>query len=249
MIPAAAHGVSSLSRQRGQPGHLRLASYNVHSCVGTDGRRDVGRVAQVMGEIDADVIGLQEVDCGYRYAHEIDQLDELRATTGMIAIGGPTMTREAYTFGNALFTRLPVLSVRHVDLSIKRFEPRAALDVDLDVAGVVMRVMVTHFGLMPWERRWQAATLLQALRGDEQDLTVLCGDFNEWTPMWKTVRQLDAYFGPALALRTFPSRRPMLALDRIWLRPRDTLAGMWVHQSPVARVASDHLPICADLAL
>jgi endonuclease/exonuclease/phosphatase family metal-dependent hydrolase len=67
--------------------------------------------------------------------------------------------------------------------------------------------------------------------------------------MWPAVRELDHRFGHAPTLRTFPARRPVLALDRIWVHPRAALASMWVHRSVHARVASDHLPICADLAL
>lgn len=202
-----------------------------------------------MREIDADIIGLQEIDCGYHYPQELDQMEELRSATGMSAIAGPTLTRETCTYGNALFTRLPIVSVRHIDLSAKRREPRAALDVDLDIDGRIVRVVATHFGLSPWERRWQTSTLVEALHGNAQQLTVLCGDFNEWARILPTVRQLNAHFGRSRSLRTFPARRPVLALDRIWVRPADALATMWVHRSALSRVASDHLPICANLAL
>ena len=167
----------------------------------------------------------------------------------MTGITGPTLRRDACTYGNALFTRLPVAAVRHIDLSTKRRETRAALDIDLQVDGRTLRTIVTHFGLSPWERRWQAATLVAALDEHAQALTIVCGDFNEWTRMWPSVRELDARFGPAATLRTFPARRPVLALDRIWVGPRAALASVWVHRSAHARVASDHLPIGADLAL
>jgi endonuclease/exonuclease/phosphatase family metal-dependent hydrolase len=226
---------------------FRIASYNVHRCVGTDRRRDVERVAAVIGEIDADVIGLQEIDCGYFHSHPIDQMEQLQQATGMKCVMGPTQKRDAYVYGNALFTRRSILAVRHADLSVRRREPRAALDVDVEIDGRLVRVIVTHFGLSPRERRQQTSTLLETLSDQQRDLTVLCGDFNEWTPPWPTVRELDAYFGPSRPLRSFPARRPLLALDRIWIRPATALAALWIHRSQLARVASDHLPICADI--
>jgi endonuclease/exonuclease/phosphatase family metal-dependent hydrolase len=226
---------------------LRVASYNVHRCVGTDGRLDVDRVARVIMEVDADVTGLQEIDCGYHIAPGIDQIEHLQRVTGLTAIAGPTLIRDECSYGNLLFTRHSVVTVRHVNLSIWRHERRGAIDVDLQVGAAVVRVIVTHFGLTPWERRWQTAALLELLNSDQRPVTILCGDFNEWVPMWSTVRQLDAHFGRSQALRTFPARRPLLALDRIWIRPVSSLTAMWIHRSPLARVASDHLPICAAL--
>jgi endonuclease/exonuclease/phosphatase family metal-dependent hydrolase len=229
---------------------LRIASYNVHRCVGVDGKRDVARVAAVIREIDPDVIGLQEIECGYHDQRGRDQVDELQEFTNLTGISGPTVVRRACIFGNALFTRRPVVAVRHADLSRKRREPRAALDVDLELgASSVARMIVTHFGLSPWERRSQTSTLLAALRDNERDLTILCGDFNEWIRRWPTVRELDTFFGPSKPLTSFPSRRPFLALDRIWVRPAAALTKLWIHRTPLSSAASDHLPICAQVAI
>lgn len=205
-------------------------------------------MAAVIREIDPDVIGLQEIECGYHDQRGRDQVDELQEATKLAGISGPTMVRKACIFGNALFTRRPVVSVRHADLSRRWREPRAALDVDLQVDTSIIRLIVTHFGLSPWERRAQTATLLAALRDNERDLTILCGDFNEWIQRWPTLRALDAFFGAAQALSSFPARRPFLALDRIWVRPTAALTKLWVHRSPLAAMASDHLPICAEVS-
>src|SRR5262245_49088148 len=113
-------------KNKQEVGAIRVSSYNVHRCVGLDGQRDVGRIARVIGEIEPDVIGLQEIDCGYHYRHHRDQLEELQDASGMTSISGPTRVRDTCTYGNALLTRARVLAVRHADLSFGRREPRAA---------------------------------------------------------------------------------------------------------------------------
>jgi endonuclease/exonuclease/phosphatase family metal-dependent hydrolase len=152
-------------------------------------------------------------------------------------------------YGNALLTRHPVTAVRRIDLGVSGREPRGALDADLDVRGRCVQVVVTHFGLSAAERRQQASRLLEAVRLDVEHPILLLGDFNEWLPGGGALRMLQPHFVRSPSLPTFPSLRPMLALDRIWIRSGHALAGVRVHRSPAARVASDHLPLRADIAL
>src|ERR1044071_5487501 len=112
---------------------LRIASYNVHGCRGTDGKKDAARIAQVIRELECDTIGLQEVD--YR-------LDYIAGRLGMLAIPGLTLVRPGGPYGTALLTTRPVLDVRRLALGYGRREPRNALDVDLDVCGTRLRVIV-----------------------------------------------------------------------------------------------------------
>jgi endonuclease/exonuclease/phosphatase family metal-dependent hydrolase len=219
---------------------LRIASYNVHRCIGTDGRHDPDRVAAVLRELDADVIGLQEVACR-RGPGGVDQLAHLAHLTGLHAIAAPTVRAADAERGNALLTRWPVRAARFVDLSIERREPRGALDVTIEPDGAALRVVVTHLGLRGGDRRRQVAALLGLLRGTER--LVLLGDFNEWFPAGVALRRLHGTLGRALAVRSFPSRRPVFALDRIWVRPRVALSAFAAHRSLLARVASDHLPV------
>jgi endonuclease/exonuclease/phosphatase family metal-dependent hydrolase len=231
------------------PDCLRIASYNVHRCKGSDGRCDASRVAQVIEEIGCDTVGLQEVDNRADVAHDSMQLDFLADATRMQAIAGHTIVHHEGHYGNALLTRRPVLGVRRHQLTFKSREPRNALEVDLDVAGRRVRVIVTHLGLWPAERRYQARSLLTLLRevAPEQPVVVL-GDINEWMPMGRPLRWLHGMLGHAPAERTFPARLPMFALDRVWVRPRHTLLAFGSHRSPVANVASDHLPVMAIIA-
>ena len=217
---------------------LRIASYNVHGCVGTDGRKDAARIAEVIRELDCDTVGLQEVD--YR-------LDYIAGRVGMRCIPGITLVRHDGPFGNALLTTRKVLDVRQLALGYGRREPRSALDVDLDVCGQKLRVIVTHLGLFAAERRWQVRKLLEMVR-DTQERLVVLGDINEWFPFSRPVRWFNRLLGHSVVERSFPSRWPLLALDRVWVRPRPALLALKAHRSALAAAASDHLPVKAIVA-
>src|SRR5436190_14541829 len=217
---------------------LRIASYNVHGCVGTDGRKDAARIAEVIRELDCDTVGLQEVD--YR-------LDYIAGRVGMRCIPGITLVRHDGPFGNALLTTRKVLDVRQLSLGYGRREPRSALDVDLDVCGQKLRVIVTHLGLFAAERRWQVRKLLEMVKSTEERLVVL-GDINEWFPFSRPVRWFNRLLGHSVVERSFPSRWPLLALDRVWVRPRPALLALKAHRSALAAAASDHLPVKAIVA-
>jgi len=228
---------------------LRVASYNIHECVGVDGRRDPERIASVLREIDADVIALQEVDARPGDPETSMQMDYLATSLGLQGIFGPTLRRNGGEYGNSLLTRRPVLDVRQVDLTVYRREPRGALDVDLDVDGTPVRVIVTHLGLLPGERRTQVRRLLDRLGDDRTELIIVCGDMNEWFAVGRPLRWLHARLGRTRGLPTFPAPFPVFALDRTWVHPRAALAKLATHTTPTARRASDHLPIIADIRI
>jgi endonuclease/exonuclease/phosphatase family metal-dependent hydrolase len=152
-------------------------------------------------------------------------------------------------FGNALLSRWAPCAVRRIDLSVPGREPRGALDVDLECHGLPVRVIATHFGLRRTERRHQWHTLLGRLETAPDDRVLVLGDFNHWRRRDRALAGVDLRFGATPALRTFPSRRPIFALDRVWLQPRHALLGLAVVASPLARVASDHLPLRAEISL
>ena len=190
-------------------GHrLRVVSYNIHECVGGDGRRDPARIAAVLREIDADVIGLQEVDARPSATSESMQMEYLAATLGHHAVAGPTLQRPNGEYGNALLTRRRVLDVRKIDLTVYRREPRGALDVDLDIDGTAVRVVVTHLGLLPGERRTQVRRLVDLLGESRSDVVILCGDINEWFAVGRPLRWLHARLGRTAGVATFPAAFP-----------------------------------------
>jgi endonuclease/exonuclease/phosphatase family metal-dependent hydrolase len=228
---------------------LSFASYNVHRCVGRDARHDPERIAHVLGELSADVVALQEVDSREGGEGGVDQFEVLARATGYRAIAGPTLRSHRGHYGNALLTHLPVLEVRRVDLTVAGREPRGALDVLLEHARAgPLRVIATHLGLGFRERRDQVKRLLELLDRPEQErLLVVLGDVNEWLPRSLSLHGLRRRLGPGSRARTFPSRRPVFALDRIWVLPSRAVTRVRCHASPLARMASDHLPLRAEV--
>lgn len=228
---------------------LRAASYNIHSCVGVDRNRDPERVARVIRELDADVVGLQEVRSDRQGGPEAHQADYLARSLGLEAVSGPAVRKSRGEYGNLLLSRLPILSVAQHDLSVPRWEPRAILEAELGSQDSPVRVVVTHFGLRVSERRRQVRMLVRVLERAPETPTVLLADVNEWLPPSRVLRKLHRVMGRSPARRTFPSRIPLFALDRIWVRPAPALEALAVHRSRLARVASDHLPITATIEL
>jgi endonuclease/exonuclease/phosphatase family metal-dependent hydrolase len=229
---------------------LTIASYNVHGCVGGDGRRDVARVARVLRDLGAHVIALQEVDCHPEDPAQVQEpIEVLAHLAGFHAVWAPTLCTERGHFGNAILTSLPVLRKRIIDLSFLQREPRGALDAELDLGGARLRVIATHLGLWPSERRYQVQKLLASAAHDPEVPTVLLGDINEWLLLGRPLRWLHAHFGYSPHVRSFPARLPLLSLDRIWAHPPQALSRVRVFSAGEARLASDHLPVLGDLEL
>jgi len=226
---------------------IRVATWNVHSCVGTDRRHDPARTAAVISELDADVVALQEFQYPADIALEtrtpvvLERLDRYECALG------PTLTRLTHSFGNVLLTRHPIRDLRRLDLSHQRREPRGALAATMDVHGVDLHVVATHLGLRPAERRLQVRRIMEHIETLSSGFLVVLGDFNDWLPGRSLVHVLDRRLGTAPPPRSFPVGFPLLALDRIWVQPRASLKRISVHATPVARLASDHFPVVADI--
>lgn len=228
---------------------VSLASYNIHRGFGTDGRYAPERTVEVIEALDADIIGLQEVDMRLLVDGRA-QLDFLAGSLSLNAVPGPNVKGRRGKFGNALLSRWPVRQVRRADLTVGHFEPRGAILAELEVRGRGLRVVVTHLGLNAAERRFQVRALLSALEeaGEPDIPTIIMGDFNEWRPTRGALRHIDRRYGTSLMPRTFPSRLPLLPLDRIWAWPAAGLRRLSVYATPLSRITSDHLPLRAEVA-
>lgn len=226
---------------------LRVATYNVHGCVGGDRCYDEARIIEVLRELDADVVGLQEVwllDEQHRRF-----LSRAEKALSMSSHFGRTLEAKHGVYGNALLCRAHVSTVENLDLSVPRREPRAALLASLTIHGEPLCVCVTHFGLTRAERAVQARRLCEHLAGRARGVTLLLGDTNIWAPREPAAATLRHTFGPARSARSFPATWPVFAIDRVAAYPPQRLLSTSAHRSATARLASDHLPVTAEIDL
>ena len=235
------------------PAPLRIATYNVHACIGRDGRHDPDRVATVIEELNADVIALQELTYPASVALETRTPYFLTTLDRYECALGPTRNRMRQTvtecFGNALLTRHRIVDVHRIDLSMERREARGALAATIDVGGTLLHVLATHLGLRVHERRFQVRQILDYLDSVRNTSVVVLGDFNDWLPGRSAAHVLDRRMGRPPRPATFPVAWPLIALDRIWVHPRRALRQISVHATPTARLASDHFPVVAEIAV
>lgn len=227
--------------------YISVASYNVHRCIGRDRCCAPSRIAEIIKELNATIVGLQEVDSNFN--GNINAAGHLSAMLGLEAVPGPSMVRQNGHYGNLLLTSHPIASVRKIDLSVQGREPRSALDVALDVEGRTVRVILTHFGLKSSERRAQIERLRESVVIDPDQLTIFMGDFNEWLLWTRRLGSLRSHSGNSGFLRTFPSRFPFFPLDRVFVWPKEAFLGAEVVSTPLSRTASDHLPIRAFIKI
>lgn len=226
---------------------LRFATYNIHRSIGRGGIKNALLTADVIKKLNADVIALQEV--AFDSFSSENELTYLAKAVGAEVIPGPTLLDKKDLYGNAVLSRITPFHVRRMDISIDHREPRGAIEVTYSLAGITLKIVATHIGLRPYERRRQIRRLLSILDGKSADITILLGDFNEWFLWSRPLNWIQRRFGKLPAPATFPARFPLLSLDRIWVHPADCLISMYVITGYPAIAASDHLPLVADIDL
>lgn len=236
---------------------IRILSYNVHSCVGTDRKLDVGRVADMIATLEPDIIGLQELDVGRRRSGGVDQAEEIARRLKMDFHFHPALTLEEERYGDALLTAFPMRLVKAGALpSIG--EPRGALWTTVEVAGKAVQVFNTHLGLLRRDRLRQAKALTgpEWLRHPQTDgkPLILIGDFNS-IPSSAPYRLICERFADArqqtgrLPAPTFPARWPLLRLDHVFVSGGPRIIKAEAISTAAARRASDHLPLLVTAEL
>jgi endonuclease/exonuclease/phosphatase family metal-dependent hydrolase len=225
---------------------LSVASYNIHKGVGTDRRRDLARTAAVIAEIGADILALQEVDTRFGTRTGLLDLDSIRRDLGLIAVPLDGVGEAHGWHGNLLLVRNALVQEVH-QLILPGFEPRGALVTDLVIAGQALRVVNAHLGLLPASRAVQARAMLDKIGLLDERPMLLMGDLNEWRRAGAAFKTLGKHFTIAPPRPSFPSRYPLLPLDRMMVSPPGELLDIATHSSPLSRRASDHLPIKATL--
>jgi endonuclease/exonuclease/phosphatase family metal-dependent hydrolase len=195
----------------------------------------------------ADFVGIQELEDRILGTEPVSEY--LARNLDMHAYRGSTLMRQDAHYGNLLLSKEPAQAMRLHDISMPDREPRGVIEAMYDLLGQRVRVLVTHFGLKAFERRQQVRNLLGIVDGDDPDIDVLTGDFNEWRPASHTVKALKSRFGIVVRRRTWPARRRLLALDGICVSPEVLRHTVRVVDSRRARWASDHLPLVCDLEI
>jgi endonuclease/exonuclease/phosphatase family metal-dependent hydrolase len=236
---------------------LRLVTWNIHKGIGTDGKYELARIVKVLKELSADVVCLQEVDDGCRRSGCDRQSHRLADALGYphVALGLNVQVKEG-AYGNLTLSRHPIDHVHNLDLTVPMKKRRGGLVTRIrwghPKGWVVANV---HLGLMHLERKVQVKRLLGHVIDDanrDQPL-VIAGDWNEWGT--RIVRDVTSRWGFHLARtdpsckphRTFPSRRPFVALDKVLYRDPIRLRHVACVVDDTTRIASDHLPLVVDL--
>ncbi|WP_105430723.1 MULTISPECIES: endonuclease/exonuclease/phosphatase family protein [Neorhizobium] len=235
-------------RERGHG--MLIASYNVHKCVGIDGRFDPGRTSHVIREIGADVIALQEADSRFGERRGLLDLAWMERETGLFPVPVSGVAKAHGWHGNVILFREGLVRDVH-QVKLPGLEPRGALITELELKdGSAFRIIAAHLGLLNRSRQQQARMILDILRSRDEQPTVLMGDLNEWRLGDRSsLNTLATVFGLPAAVPSFPSRLPVLALDRIMANQPGLIDAVETHDSPLARLASDHLPIKAVVKL
>lgn len=224
---------------------LRVVTWNVHACVGGDGRFDPDRIVSIVRGLSPDIIALQEVESRRFGTGGCDAFTFFRERVGGHAAEARTITTEEGDYGHMVLSRWPLRQARAHDISVAGREPRGIVEVEALSPFGPIRVIGAHFGLRRRERRLQTATLRAIVDPESDGAAIVAGDFNELRRRSATHRALSPHFQGTTIFATFPSWRPLVPLDRIWCRP--PLRVLRSHVLRSARSASDHLPLIADL--
>lgn len=236
---------------------LRAATYNIHKCKGLDGRVKPARIVEVLRQIDADIMGLQEVVSVENGTRDHEQGRYIAEELGMHYALGQAKKIPGGMYGNVVLSKAPPSGNSCHDISVSGREPRCCMRVDVDVNGTALHVFNVHMGTDFFERREQGRRMVETELVRSRTLKgprILMGDFNEWTRGLAT-HLFNAEFagGDIRTLlrqaRTYPGVIPLMHLDHIYYDAPLQAVEVRLHRTRLALVASDHLPLVADFVL
>ena len=233
---------------------MLVATYNIHRCRGPAGPFRPDRIARVIAEIRPDLIALQEAQHYLRPGVPMLDAEAIERDLGLRLLRFPRVAHRPGDHqgwrGNLVLVRRDAEILRAPDgLRLGGLEPRGAVLAELDLGWGPFRLIAAHLSLGAERRRLQAEALLEAMETGigKRMPTLLLGDLNEWRPHASALGVLRPVFGRPPRAPTFPSFRPLFSLDRIMGHPRELVPAVAVHDTPLARRASDHLPLKARL--
>jgi len=238
--------------------NLRIMTYNVHSCVGMDGKLSPDRIARVIARHDLDVVALQELDVGRNRSGGIDQAEIIARKLKMNFHFHPSFTLKDGKYGNAILSRFPMRMVRADSLprlkAQRVFEPRGALWVELDMNGTKINLVTSHLSLWPAERLLQTEALLGSnwIGGEScNGPVILCGDFNA-QPQSMVCQRIGCKLRDAQMIlkahqphNTWFSRR----IDHVFVSPEIEVMNIDVSRTELDKISSDHLPLIVELKI
>ncbi|UXN58996.1 endonuclease/exonuclease/phosphatase family protein [Phyllobacterium zundukense] len=235
---------------------IKILTYNVHSCVGSDGQPSPGRIAEVIAACDPDVVALQELDVGRKRTGSVDQAHAIATQLSMRLFFHPAIQVAEEQYGDAILTSLDMRLIKAGPLP-SFGERRGALWVEANYRGNIVNIINTHLGLSRRDRSAQVAALLGPGwlgHADCRSPKILLGDFNAGRSSL-AYRQISNQFadvwagGTGRPRKTFPSRLPLVRIDHIFVERSMQVTDVGVVSGRTARMASDHLPLYATIAM
>jgi endonuclease/exonuclease/phosphatase family metal-dependent hydrolase len=237
---------------------IRVVTYNIHKCRGLDGRVRPARILDILREIDADVLALQEVVRVETARPDQDHAQFIATELGMNFHFGENRPLNGGTYGNVLLSRYPLTNARNYDITTSGREARGCLRADVELpGGTLLHVFNVHMGTAFLERRKQGRKLVSEeilYRTELQGPRIVLGDFNEWTRGLTSRLLRKQFVHPNLRdhinhSRTYPGVLPFLHLDHIYFDSELYLHHLTLHKTRRSLIASDHLPLIADFSL
>jgi endonuclease/exonuclease/phosphatase family metal-dependent hydrolase len=232
---------------------ISVASYNVHKCVGVDGVFDPGRILNVVLELGADIVALQEADQRFGSRRGLLDLKALYEKGGYRSVLDQGSRKLSHGWhGNVILYREGSGKVSNVHkMTLPGFEPRGAVLVDFDFADMPLRIIGAHLGLLKSSRARQAEAILNATHPVDDRAVILLGDTNEWrTGGRSALKPFDPHLSDVdMTIASFPSRFPLWPLDRVLTNKHVTVYEMQAVETELSRVASDHLPVKAVIGV
>lgn len=227
----------------GESAPVRVLSWNVHGFVGRSGERDPEAVMRAVRELDADIVSLQEIDDRSRPSGDPAYFVTVQEAFDRYSADARTIRSPDGDYGHVLISRWPMHEIDRLDLSVARREPRIAITSLVETPNGPIRIVSAHLGLSARERQMQIDIIATHLQSVET-AAIVFGDFNEWRRRGLATRAFCPPFEVAADLASFPSRKPVFALDRIW--SRSPLRPLHASVATEYRDLSDHLAVWAD---
>lgn len=227
---------------------IRALSWNIHKCVGTDRQRCPFRILQTIRELDVDIAILQEVDRKIGKHRATLPLSEIENLSGMRAMLSEAKPHHSSGWhGNLLLVKPNINCLQQNTIKLPSFEPRGAVIWELERDGIRFDVVGMHLGLLGINRRRQAGVIASAIASRPFHPTIVAGDSNDWWGLSGEMTVIENVLESRPSkLKTFPSKRPILSLDR-------TIVGNGAHilsQQVIRNIkASDHLPLLTDIRI